>query len=331
VKIIPVFLPYAGCKRRCVFCDQISATGVKRIPTLEELDSLVREYEKTGKGYELAFYGGTFTGLPEDKQKEYLKWAQKWINEGVVESIRISTRPDEIDEEKLLFLKDNCVKIVEIGVQSFFDDVLEASKREYTAEDALKACHLVKKMGLVLGIHLMIGLPKDSRAKDIVSALKCVEVRADLVRIHPALVFKGAELFRMMEKGLYTPMDLEEALDITSDMVIILEGHGVKVIRLGYYVPQERIHTVMGGPYHPSFGDMVRARVVRKVIEYFEPESLMVPQRYISWFFSYGNKNLVEGKLQEGTDEIVFLKKGRQLTFREVLKIVSGVILSQVT
>jgi len=331
MKIIPVFLPYAGCKRRCVFCDQISATGVNRIPTLEELDSLVREYEKTGKGYELAFYGGTFTGLPEDKQKEYLKWAQKWINKGVVESIRISTRPDEIDEEKLLFLKDNCVKIVEIGVQSFFDDVLEASKRGYSAEDALKACHLVKKMGFVLGIHLMIGLPEDSRAKDNASASKCVEVGADLVRIHPTLVFKGAELFRMMEKGLYTPMNLEEALDITSDMVIILEGHGVKVIRLGYYVPQEQVQTVMEGPYHPSFGDMVRARVVRKVIEYVEPESLMVPQRYISWFFSYGNKNLVEGKLQKGTDEIVFLKKGKQLSFREALKIVSGVILSQVT
>ena len=331
MKIIPVFLPYAGCKRRCVFCDQISATGVNRIPTLEELDSLVREYEKTGKGYELAFYGGTFTGLPEDKQKEYLKWAQKWINEGLVESIRISTRPDEIDEEKLLFLRDNHVKIVEIGVQSFFDDVLEASKRGYSAEDALKACHLVKKMGFVLGIHLMIGLPKDSRAKDIVSALKCVEVGADLVRIHPTLVFKGAELLRMMEKGLYTPMNLEEALDITSDMVIILEGHSVKVIRLGYYVPQEQVQTVMGGPYHPSFGDMVRARVVRKVIEYVKPESLRVPQRYISWFFSYGNKNLVEGKLQKGTDEIVFLKKGKQLSFREALKIVSGVILSQVT
>ncbi len=331
MKIIPVFLPYAGCKRRCVFCDQISATGVRRIPTLEELDSLVREYEKTGKGYELAFYGGTFTGLPEDKQKEYLKWAQKWINEGLVESIRISTRPDEIDEEKLLFLRDNHVKIVEIGVQSFFDDVLEASKRGYSAEDALKACHLVKKMGFVLGIHLMIGLPKDSRAKDIVSALKCVEVGADLVRIHPTLVFKGAELLRMMEKGLYTPMNLEEALDITSDMVIILEGHSVKVIRLGYYVPQEQVQTVMGGPYHPSFGDMVRARVVRKVIEYVKPESLRVPQRYISWFFSYGNKNLVEGKLQKGTDEIVFLKKGKQLSFREALKIVSGVILSQVT
>jgi len=331
MKIIPVFLPYAGCKRRCVFCDQISATGVRRIPTLEELDSLVREYEKTGKGYELAFYGGTFTGLPEDKQKEYLKWAQKWINEGLVESIRISTRPDEIDEEKLLFLRDNHVKIVEIGVQSFFDDVLEASKRGYSAEDALKACHLVKKMGFVLGIHLMIGLPKDSRAKDIVSALKCVEVGADLVRIHPTLVFKGAELFRMMEKGLYTPMNLEEALDITSDMVIILEGHSVKVIRLGYYVPQEQVQTVMGGPYHPSFGDMVRARVVRKVIEYVKPESLRVPQRHISWFFSYGNKNLVEGKLQKGTDEIVFLKKGKQLSFREALKIVSGVILSQVT
>ena len=331
MKIIPVFLPYAGCKRRCVFCDQISATGVRRIPTLEELDSLVREYEKTGKGYELAFYGGTFTGLPEDKQKEYLKWAQKWINEGLVESIRISTRPDEIDEEKLLFLRDNHVKIVEIGVQSFFDDVLEASKRGYSAEDALKACHLVKKMGFVLGIHLMIGLPMDSRAKDIVSALKCAEVGADLVRIHPTLVFKGAELLRMMEKGLYTPMDLEEALDITSDMVIILEGHSVKVIRLGYYVPQEQVQTVMGGPYHPSFGDMVRARVVRKVIEYVKPESLRVPQRYISWFFSYGNKNLVEGKLQKGTDEIVFLKKGKQLSFREALKIVSGVILSQVT
>jgi len=309
----------------------MSATGVKKIPNLEELDNLVREFEKTGKGYELAFYGGTFTGLPEEKQREYLKWAQKWISEGVVESIRISTRPDEIDEEKLLFLKDYHVKIVEIGVQSFFDDVLEASKRGYSAEDALKACHLIKRMGFILGIHLMIGLPKDDRIKDIISALKCIEAGADLVRIHPTLVFKGAELFRMMKEGLYTPLSLEEAVDIASDMVIILEGNEVKVIRLGYYVPQEQAQTVIGGPYHPSFGDMVRARVVRKAIEHIKPESIMVPQRYISWFLSYGNKELTEKKLQKDANKIAFLKDGKWLSFKEALKIVSEVILSQVT
>ena len=331
MKIIPIFLPYLGCKKRCVFCDQVNATGIKRIPTLEELDNLVKEYIKTGERYELAFYGGTFTGLSENKQREFLNWAQKWIKEGVVESIRISTRPDEIDENNLLFLKDHHVKIIEVGVQSFFDDVLRTSKRGYSADDALKACLLVKKMGFTLGIHLMVGLPKDDRIKDIISALKCVEVKADLVRIHPTLVFKGSELFQMMRKGIYIPMDLEESLDITSDMVIILEANDVKVIRLGYYVPQEQVQTVMGGPYHPSFGDMVRARVVKKIIDHVKPKSVIVPQKYISWFLSYGNKNLIKGKLQEGKSEIIFLKEEKILSYKEALKMVSEVVLSQIT
>ena len=293
MKIIPIFLPYAGCKHRCVFCDQVGSTGESRRPRPDEIDSKVMEYLKTGSDYELAFYGGTFTGLPIEVQMEYLKTVSKWLGKGI-SSIRISTRPDEIDEEVAEILKEHGVEVVEIGAQSMFDDVLEASKRGHSSEDVLRAVEILKKFGFRIGIHLMAGLPKSTPEKDVESARMVSELGIETARIHPTIVFRGTELEKMMKRGDYVPLTLEEAVRISSAMLAVLEGNGVKVIRIGLHVPVELRKNISAGPYHPSFGDMVRARSVRDIVETLEISEIEVDKKHEGWVYGYGNREFFE-------------------------------------
>ena len=292
MKIIPVFLPYAGCKHRCVFCDQLGSTGETRRPKPDEIDSKIEDYLKTGKEYEIAFYGGTFTGLPVNVQIEYLEAVSKWFGKGIV-SIRISTRPDEMDEDLAKLLKERGVKVIEIGAQSMFDDVLEASKRGHSSEDVLRAVNILKKYGFRIGIHLMAGLPKSTPEKDVESARIIADLGIDTARIHPTIVFKGTELEKMMKDGDYIPLTLEEAVRISSAMLAELEGKGVKVIRIGLYVPVELRKNISAGPYHPSFGDLVRARSVRDIAETLEISEIEVDEKHKGWVYGYGNREFL--------------------------------------
>ncbi len=290
MKIIPIFLPYAGCKHRCVFCDQLGSTGVARRPFPEELDEIIKSYLEMSSEYEVAFYGGTFTGLDTRVQKEYLRVIEKWINRGSVRYVRISTRPDEIDENVARFLKENYVEVVEIGVQSMDDKVLEKSKRGHTAKDSEKAIKILKKNGFRVGAHLMTGLPGSGYESDVKSAKIVSDLGVDIARIHPTLVFKNTELYKMMKRGEYTPLSLEEALERTTDMLAIFECKKIKVIRLGLHVPVELRKNIAAGPFHPSFGDMTRAYLMKKVILSLDIKNVQYPKKYQSWFYSYGNK-----------------------------------------
>jgi len=292
LKIIPIFLPYAGCKHRCIFCDQPGSTGVAERPTPEKLDEIIRDYLKTSSEYEIAFYGGTFTGLDVKTQEGYLKIVEKWIRKGKIRYIRISTRPDEIDENISKFLKENHVRVIEIGVQSMDDRVLEASRRAHTAEDSARAIKILKKYGFEVGAHLMTGLPKSTYESDIKSAKIVADLGVDTARIHPTLVFRNTELHRMMEKGRYVPLSIEEALERTADMLAIFECKGIKVIRMGLHVPVELRKNIAAGPFHPSFGDMTRSYLMRKMILFLGIKDVVFPEKYKGWFYSYGNRRM---------------------------------------
>ncbi len=304
MSIIPIFLPYAGCKHRCVFCDQVGATGESRRPSPDEIESKIKEYLKTKSHYELAFYGGTFTALPRDVQKVYLEVVSKWFGKGI-SSLRVSTRPDEIDKDEADFLKGKGVKVVEIGAQSMFDEVLLASKRGHSAEDVIKAVEILKSRGFTVGVHLMVGLPSSSAEKDIESSKIVANLGVDLVRIHPTLVFKGTELHNMLKSGVYKPLELEEAVEITAEMAIVLEASGAKLIRIGLHVPVEQRKNIVGGPYHPSFGDFTRARMIRKMAEKLHIRKITVDAKHESWVFGYGNRKTFEKlgtKIDRGTE-----------------------------
>ncbi|MEE9542618.1 MAG: radical SAM protein, partial [Thermodesulfobacteriota bacterium] len=102
--IIPIFIPFGGCSHQCVFCNQIKITGTTYLPGNREvvgtIDTHLSTWKKGGRK-EIAFYGGSFTSLPKDVQTDYLKAAYKYVENGQVDGIRISTRPDSIDDDTI--------------------------------------------------------------------------------------------------------------------------------------------------------------------------------------------------------------------------------------
>ncbi|AEH50851.1 elongator complex protein 3 [Pseudothermotoga thermarum] len=276
MRIFPVFIPQGGCKNKCIFCNQQGITGVSNPISFQELDWMISSFLQVSKEkFEIAFYGGTFTGLPESDQLLYLKWANKYIQKGLCEGIRISTRPDEIDEEKITMLKEHGVKFVEIGVQSFDDDVLQATKRGYTAKEVEQACLTLKKHSVDFGVHLMVGLPESDYWKEIKNAEKTAEIGAKTCRIHPTLVLKNTKLENWYKDKIYKLLSIEEALDVCSDMLAILIAENVKVIRIGLFVPKDQEETIVAGPYHPRFGELTRIKLLKKLAQFLNCNTIV--------------------------------------------------------
>ena len=260
--IIPVFISHQGCPHQCVFCNQNKITGNDKPPSPAEVAEYLALHLGTVKsGAVVAFYGGSFTGLPRELQTEYLEAVGPFIKTGQVSGIRVSTRPDYIDEGALNLIKSLGVKTVELGVQSLEADVLRLSGRGHTAEDSLRASAFVKESGLELGIQLMAGLPGDSADKFIATVARVIEAAPAFVRIYPALVVKGAPLEAQWRRGGYKPLSLEAAVAQCAIAVKMFRAAGIKVIRLGLQPSKELEDALLAGPYHPSFGHLVESEL----------------------------------------------------------------------
>jgi len=266
-KIIAIFLPHQGCPHRCVFCSQANITGVSghNLPTGEEvslhIERALAEPKSREKGatFDVAFYGGTFTGLPLEVQDEFLCAAQAFIYRNEVAGIRISTHPAMIDETVIALLSKFTVTFVEIGVQSFDDEVLKLARRGHTAEQAESAIRRLQAAGMPIGIHLMIGLPGDSFEKSISSAKKTAELRPASVRLHPTLVIRSTMLAEWYRKGRYTALSLEETIRTCKAMLTLFYEQGIPVARIGLQPTESLEETLIAGPYHPALRQMVEA------------------------------------------------------------------------
>ena len=267
--IIPIFLPQWGCPHRCIYCHQEQITQTRR-PEMHWADfsilvesGLNSRRRTPGHRVEVAFYGGTFTLLPAPVREELLAWATHYIRLGSVAAIRLSTRPDALSEEVLLNLKAAGVETVELGVQSLNDQALERSGRGHSAQDSRQAVQLLKEFSMGVGIQLMAGLPGDTPERFIRTIREVRDLKPDLVRIYPTLVFPETVLSRWVEKGKYTPLALEEAVSLCLGAVDLLETAGIPVIRLGLQ-SHDRMSLgkdILAGPYHPAFGDLVRGEL----------------------------------------------------------------------
>ncbi|WGS65582.1 elongator complex protein 3 [Marinitoga aeolica] len=322
--IIPIFIPHAGCKKICVFCNEYSATGIKLKPDIEKLNEIFERYinyfPKNVKPY-IAFYGATFTGMENEKMKYYLDWAQKKIYEEKAFGIRFSTSPEEITEEKIDILKNYTINFIEIGVQSFYKEVLEAANRPHNLDDVWNAIELLEKNNFDYGIHLMTGLPKSSYNKDINSAIITTLFKAKSVRIHPTVILKNSTLEKMYKNGEYKPETLDDAINKVARMTEIIEAAGKKVIRLGICLYGKERDNVVAGPYHDSFGDIVRTKIAEDIIKAF-PE-LIVPIKYKSNFIGFKKKNvklLEKSKIQFHENED-FILNNRKFSYAELLNL----------
>lgn len=279
---IPIFIPHMGCRNDCVFCNQRCVTEENFPPAVEEVQRIIEEHLEHSKNREAeaAFFGGSFTGIDIDLQREYLKAAYEYVKSGKIRGIRVSTRPDYINDEILDMLSRFGVINIELGLQSMCDDVLLASHRGHTAADSRAAAEKIKGRGIGLGLQMMIGLPQDTREKSLYTARELVNMGADFVRIYPCLVLQGTELWRMYKRGEYEPLTLSEAVDTAAQAVMIFEKSRVPVIRIGLQQSEGLMGGVAAGPYHPSLGEMVISRVYRMKIEDFvlreNPKSLEI-------------------------------------------------------
>ena len=269
--IIPVFIPHRGCPNDCVFCNQKVITARQPQVTEEDVRRTVDQYLSTLKGssvetIELAFFGGSFTGIPMEEQREYLRVAKEYKDGGIIDKIHMSTRPDYIDEEVLDNLAAYGADVIELGVQSFAPEVLQASDRGHSAEDIYRACDLIKAYGFELGIQLMIGLPEDSREKCIFSAKETVRIGPSIARLYPTIVIHDTELEHMYRRGEYRPMTQEEAVSVTKDMYRIIDGAGIKIIRVGLK-STDLVNDgglIKGNTYHPAFRQLVEGEMARE-------------------------------------------------------------------
>ena len=264
---IPVFTPEMACPFQCVFCNQQKISGYTQSPDFQEVTHTIRAYLnsfKVGERHvEVGFFGGTFTGIPTDIQENYLKTVQPFLDSGEVQGIRLSTRPDYIDEEVLARLKRYRVTTIELGAQSLDDSVLLASRRGHTVKQVETAAAMIHAAGFDLGLQMMIGLPGDTQEKALATAQKIIDLSASNTRIYPALVIKDTVMHRWYQQGKYIPLTLKEAVNWSKELLLLFEKASVRVIRLGLH-PSEGLldgSELIAGPFHPSFRELVLTEI----------------------------------------------------------------------
>ena len=260
---IPIFIPHLGCPNQCVFCNQRSISGCRDFregsvsEQIERALSTISPETET----EIAFFGGSFTGIDRELMIRLLKTAEQYVKERRVSGIRLSTRPDYITPEILDILSRYSVRVIELGLQSMDDGVLLATHRGHTAKQAEEACRVVVNAGFTLVGQMMIGLPGGSERNEIETAKRICDLGASAARIYPTVVFYDTPLCDMVKNRAYTPLSVEEAVKRSTSVLRVFTERGVPCIRIGLCAGEELTSpdTVMAGPNHPALGEMVRS------------------------------------------------------------------------
>lgn len=266
---LPFFVPHAGCPNCCVFCSQTKITGEraeKDINTeLCELKNMLESESGCFEESQIAFFGGSFTAIECTRMEALLSLANEYIDNGVAESIRVSTRPDCINVEILELLKKYRVTNIELGVQSTDEGVLCACARGHNAFDSFNAARLIIDNGIVFGGQMMIGLPNATIESELRTACDIVKMGAEEARIYPTVVFEGTKLYDMTLSGEYKPLTLDEAVERTAKCYRIFADAGVKVLRVGLH-SSENLANAPFGANHPAIGELVKSCVYTDII-----------------------------------------------------------------
>jgi histone acetyltransferase (RNA polymerase elongator complex component) len=261
--VIPFFIPHHGCPQRCTFCNQTAITGRAEgnIPDSLEIAATVESYLATKGGKrgeaQVAFFGGSFSGLPDALQEKLLGAVAPFLADGRVAGIRISTRPDYLDPDRISFLKERGVTLVELGVQSLDDAVLARCGRGHTSTDSLKAISLLQAGGVRVGVQLMVGLPGEKTGRLLAGARVLAGMQPELARLYPALVLKGSRLAGDYLTDRYQPLGLTKAVALCARLREIFTTQGVRVVRIGLQETDGLTGEILAGPHHPAFGELV--------------------------------------------------------------------------
>lgn len=310
---IPIFVAHRGCPFDCVFCNQKRITGTHTDITPSIARKTIEEYlttiPKNNRCVEVAFFGGSFTGIPIEEQSELLSVAYEFIKKGDVDGIRLSTRPDYINEEILDNLLKYGVTTIELGVQSMNDDVLKASNRGHTSDDVIKAVKLIRQYTFTLGLQMMTGLPGDTDDRSMETAEKITQLAPDIVRIYPTLTIKDTYLEKMYLDKKYCPQTLDEAVELAKNVMLKFEENNITVIRVGLQSTDEICEngSVVAGPVHSSFRELVESSIYYDIISSKLPIGCVRADIYVNTrevSKAVGNKraNIVKLKKEKNVD-----------------------------
>lgn len=274
---ISIFVPHIGCTYRCSFCNQYAITAQTGRPGPSQVAAAVRAAQKSPhynpKTTELAFFGGSFTAIEPEYMQSLLAAAQQPLKNGEICGIRLSTRPDAVPESTLALLKRYGVTAIELGCQSLQNRVLQLNHRGHTAEDTVMAAKRVKDFGFELGLQMMTGLYGDTDEGALNTAQKIVALNPKTVRIYPTLVLKNTLLAKLLQSGAYQPQSLEQAVALTAQLLQLFEQNGITVIRTGLHAVENG--SLLAGPWHPAFGELCAARVLRqKVLRLLQTQNI---------------------------------------------------------
>ena len=284
--IIPVFIPHYGCTHACVFCNQQKITGMTSPATAQQVSGIINEHlmRITEKRHiEVAFYGGSFTALDIKVQSELLAPAYSALQCGKIHAIRLSTRPDCINDAILQNLISLGVSTIELGVQSLDNKVLHASGRGHSASDVVHAVAMIKKRGLRCGIQLMPGLPEEDWTSLIKTVQGVIKLSPDFVRIYPTIVIANTKLAEMYYDGSYVALNISAGVTRAAFIKILFSRHDILVIRTGLQATEDldKSDVVLAGPYHPAFGELVDSYLFYLMIVHFV-ESVAVEKKHSS-------------------------------------------------
>lgn len=304
---IPIFVPHEGCPYNCIFCNQKRITGEDTSVTGADIVRIIDEHlatlPKTDRYIEAAFFGGSFTGISAEKQEEFLSIVQKYKSAGKIDGIRMSTRPDYIDDEIIDRLKKYGVTTVELGVQSMDSEVLRLSTRGHTSGDVERAAKMIKAAGIHLGLQMMTGLPGDTPEKSIETARRIIALKPDCVRIYPTLVVRDTPLETMYKNGKYTPQTLDEAVQLCKKLLLMFDAAKIDVIRVALVTTDEISEkgAVVAGPFHSAFRELCESEI------YFDKMCDVLDNQLVSEFYvnlrevskAIGNKRRNIKKIKE--------------------------------
>ena len=265
--VIPIFIPHEGCPHRCLFCNQHDISGQTRPTDGREVGLAIERWLEQSRSapdrrVQVALYGGSFTALPEHRQIEMLAAVRPYVDRGLVHDIRLSTRPDCIDEPGLNLLARYGVTIIELGVQSCDETVLRRAGRGHGSAVVAEAAGLIRARGFRLGIQLMLGLPGQRFCSLRATVGQVIDLGPEFVRLYPVLVLRGSGLERLYHSGAFRPLSLARAVAQAAWMKKRFDAEGIGVVRMGLQPTGELERALVTGPYHPAFGELVMARLM---------------------------------------------------------------------
>ncbi len=321
--IIPIFVPHLGCPNDCTFCNQRKISGeMKNITEKDVTDTIeyyLSNFKEKNAYKEVAFFGGSFTGIEEELQEKLLSAAYEYIKNKKIDGIRISTRPDYIDKKTLKRLKKYKVKTIELGVQSTNDYILKKCKRGHTYQDVVKASKLIRWHGFTLGHQMMVGLPESTNLDELNTARDLIKLKPKIVRIYPVLVIRGTELEKEYQEGRYEPLELNQAVERCKELCYLFGKHKINVIRIGLQntdticSPDKQNSEVVAGPYHETFRQLVESSIyydtiverIKKFNTKVKEVEIVVNPQNVNNVVGYKRENILKLKDMYDVDVIV--------------------------